>query len=162
MMSLITASKRVSNGCSFVVHRDVIRRSSLASHGPAPLPDRFRAPSRSHVDVLNGTPTRRKFLGFGVPDLVRFCMPESSISIGITTKDRWNDLAGTLDTLERQGLSKFETIVIDDGSRCPMPEAFRLFWLGEIRTLRNLTRLYRATKPSCGDVERGVVPKPRR
>ncbi|HEY5813151.1 MAG TPA: glycosyltransferase [Terrimicrobiaceae bacterium] len=52
-------------------------------------------------------------------------MPRSSISIGITTKDRWHHLAGTLDTLERQGLSKCETIVIDDGSRCPMPEAFR-------------------------------------
>jgi GT2 family glycosyltransferase len=38
------------------------------------------------------------------------------VGIGITTKDRWDDLEGTLWELERQGLSRLETVVVDDGS----------------------------------------------
>jgi glycosyltransferase involved in cell wall biosynthesis len=49
----------------------------------------------------------------------------TSIGIGITTKDRWNDLTVTLDKLCHHGLSGLETIVIDDGSNEPMPQAFR-------------------------------------
>ena len=49
----------------------------------------------------------------------------NSIAIGITTKDRWDDLAFTLDKLRQNGLHTLETIVIDDGSRKPMPDTFR-------------------------------------
>ena len=43
------------------------------------------------------------------------------IGIGITTKDRWEDLETTLSVLSSQGLSRLETIVIDDGSSRPAP-----------------------------------------
>ena len=43
------------------------------------------------------------------------------IGIGITTKDRWEDLETTLSVLSSQGLSMLETIVIDDGSSRPTP-----------------------------------------
>jgi GT2 family glycosyltransferase len=48
-----------------------------------------------------------------------------TIAIGITTKDRWDDLFVTLDSLRQNGLHRFETIVIDDGSTKPMPYTFR-------------------------------------
>jgi GT2 family glycosyltransferase len=48
-----------------------------------------------------------------------------TIAIGITTKDRWDDLSVTLDSLRQNGLHRFETIVIDDGSTKPMPYTFR-------------------------------------
>ena len=47
------------------------------------------------------------------------------IGIGITTKDRWEDLDDTLSVLDSNGLSDVETIVIDDGSSSPAPEALR-------------------------------------
>jgi GT2 family glycosyltransferase len=48
-----------------------------------------------------------------------------SIGIGITTKNRWNDLADTLTHLRDAGLDQLETLVIDDGSDQPMPSDFR-------------------------------------
>jgi GT2 family glycosyltransferase len=47
-----------------------------------------------------------------------------SIGIGITTKDRWDDLGETLTHLREQGLDRLETVVIDDGSAVPLPEKF--------------------------------------
>ena len=47
------------------------------------------------------------------------------IGIGITTKDRWQDLEATLTVLDSKGFSALETIVIDDGSSCPAPPALR-------------------------------------
>lgn len=47
-----------------------------------------------------------------------------SIGIGITTKNRWNDLAVTLTHLRDEGLDQLETIVFDDGSDQPMPADF--------------------------------------
>ena len=52
-------------------------------------------------------------------------MRDNTLAIGITTKDRWHDLAVTLDRLRENGLHRFETIVIDDGSIRPMPHTFR-------------------------------------
>ena len=39
-----------------------------------------------------------------------------ALGIGITTKDRWDDLAVTLSELKMKGYEDSETIVIDDGS----------------------------------------------
>ena len=47
------------------------------------------------------------------------------IGIGITTKDRWEDLDGTLSVLDSRGFSDLETIVIDDGSSHPAPASLR-------------------------------------
>ena len=47
-----------------------------------------------------------------------------SIGIGISTKNRWDDLAVTLSRLRGEGLDKLETIVIDDGSDKPLPAGF--------------------------------------
>ena len=47
------------------------------------------------------------------------------VGIGITTKDRWDDLAVTLSELSAQGYEDVETIVIDDGSKQPLPQALR-------------------------------------
>lgn len=44
-----------------------------------------------------------------------------SIGIGISTKNRWKDLAVTLTHLRNEGLDHLETIVIDDGSDSPAP-----------------------------------------
>jgi len=58
-------------------------------------------------------------------------MSQQSIGIGITTKDRWDDLSVTLERLRQNGLDRFETIVIDDGSSRQMPPAFlsRFDWV---------------------------------
>jgi GT2 family glycosyltransferase len=40
----------------------------------------------------------------------------AQVGIGITTKDRWDDLEATLWELQRQGFSRLETVVVDDGS----------------------------------------------
>jgi GT2 family glycosyltransferase len=63
----------------------------------------------------------------------------ASIGIGITTKDRWNDLAVTLDRLRDNGLSGLETIVIDDGSSEVMPTVFgeRFAWVKFERSERS-------------------------
>jgi GT2 family glycosyltransferase len=45
------------------------------------------------------------------------------VGVGITTKDRWDDLALTLSELSVQGYADVETIVIDDGSKQPVPPA---------------------------------------
>ena len=47
------------------------------------------------------------------------------IGIGITTKDRWDYLAVTLEKLRHHELCDVETIVIDDGSSEAMPTVFR-------------------------------------
>jgi GT2 family glycosyltransferase len=40
----------------------------------------------------------------------------AQVGIGITTKDRWDDLEATLWELQRKGFSRLETVVVDDGS----------------------------------------------
>ncbi len=47
------------------------------------------------------------------------------IGIGIPTRDRWDELALTLQKLADYGLGANETIVLDDGSREPVPSALR-------------------------------------
>jgi hypothetical protein len=49
----------------------------------------------------------------------------AAIGIGITTKDRWEDLEFTLGRLRDYGLGGLETVVIDDGSAVPLPERLR-------------------------------------
>ncbi len=49
----------------------------------------------------------------------------TQVGIGITTRDRWDDLAVTLSELKMQGYEDMETIVIDDGSQQPIPQALR-------------------------------------
>jgi GT2 family glycosyltransferase len=49
----------------------------------------------------------------------------SQLGIGITTRDRWDVLAVTLSELEKKGYADVETIVIDDGSKQPLPKALR-------------------------------------
>ena len=46
------------------------------------------------------------------------------IGIGITTKDRWDDLAITLHRLREEGLDALETVVVDDGSSVPLSSEF--------------------------------------
>src|SRR6266404_7425207 len=56
------------------------------------------------------------------------CLPTTSlgqVGIGITTKDRWDDLAVTLTELRNKGYENAETIVIDDGSKQPLPPDLR-------------------------------------
>lgn len=48
-----------------------------------------------------------------------------SLGIGITTRDRWEDLAVTLTKLSSNGYGASETLVIDDGSRQPVPAELR-------------------------------------
>lgn len=48
-----------------------------------------------------------------------------TVGIGITTRDRWDDLAVTLSELRMKGYEDVETIVIDDGSKQPLPQALR-------------------------------------
>jgi GT2 family glycosyltransferase len=47
------------------------------------------------------------------------------VGIGITTRDRWDDLAVTLSELRKKGYEDVETIVIDDGSKQPLPKTLR-------------------------------------
>jgi GT2 family glycosyltransferase len=49
----------------------------------------------------------------------------NQVGLGITTKDRWDDLAVTLTQLKKQGYGDVETIVIDDGSKHPAPASLR-------------------------------------
>jgi GT2 family glycosyltransferase len=49
-----------------------------------------------------------------------------AVGIGITTRDRWDDLAVTLSELRRKGYEDVETIVIDDGSKQAMPNSLRV------------------------------------
>jgi GT2 family glycosyltransferase len=49
----------------------------------------------------------------------------AALGIGITTKDRWDDLAVTLSALRANGYGDVETIVIDDGSKRPVPPSLR-------------------------------------
>jgi len=48
-----------------------------------------------------------------------------SVGVGITTKDRWEDLEVTLRRLQQSGLDSLETVVIDDGSAIPLPDRLR-------------------------------------
>jgi GT2 family glycosyltransferase len=48
-----------------------------------------------------------------------------SVGVGITTKDRWEDLEVTLIRLQESGLDCLETVVIDDGSAIPTPAKLR-------------------------------------
>ncbi len=47
------------------------------------------------------------------------------VGIGITTKDRWDDLSVTLGKVAAFGLAAAEVVVIDDGSTEPAPAALR-------------------------------------
>jgi GT2 family glycosyltransferase len=47
------------------------------------------------------------------------------VGIGITTRDRWDDLAVTLSELRNKGYENAETVVIDDGSKDPLSPALR-------------------------------------
>lgn len=47
----------------------------------------------------------------------------TQVGIGISTRDRWDDLAVTLSELCKGGYGDLEMIVIDDGSRQPVPPA---------------------------------------
>lgn len=49
----------------------------------------------------------------------------NQIGIGIPTRDRWDELALTLQKLADYGLGENETIVLDDGSREPAPHTLR-------------------------------------
>ena len=49
----------------------------------------------------------------------------NQVGIGIPTKDRWDELSLTLEKLEEFGLGANETIVMDDASREPAPQALR-------------------------------------
>ena len=60
----------------------------------------------------------------------------ASIGIGITTKDRWDNLAVTLEKLRHHELCGLEIIVIDDGSSEPMPTVFRQRFAPRTRRLR--------------------------
>jgi GT2 family glycosyltransferase len=66
---------------------------------------------------------------FYVSSAVGFERQESEVhtqvGIGITTKDRWEDLAVTLTELRNKGYEDVETIVIDDGSKDPLPNTLR-------------------------------------
>jgi GT2 family glycosyltransferase len=58
----------------------------------------------------------------------RNCLPtvkSTQVGIGITTRDRWNDLSVTLSELRMRGYEDVETIVIDDGSQQPLPQSLR-------------------------------------
>ena len=48
------------------------------------------------------------------------------LGIGITTRDRWDHLAVTLLKLKQMGYEDAETIVIDDGSKTPLPDSLRI------------------------------------
>jgi len=48
-----------------------------------------------------------------------------SLGIGITTRDRWDDLSITLSELRTKGYEDLETVVIDDGSKQPLPKTLR-------------------------------------
>jgi GT2 family glycosyltransferase len=63
------------------------------------------------------------------------------IGIGITTKDRWEDLDETLSVLDSSGFSDLETIVVDDGSSRPAPTSLwqRFPWVR-----------FERSKHSCG------------
>ena len=65
----------------------------------------------ANVSSLRRTSSQSKFAG--------------SLGIGITTRDRWEDLGVTLSMLSANGYGESETIVIDDGSRQPVPAALR-------------------------------------
>ncbi len=47
------------------------------------------------------------------------------LGIGITTKDRWDDLAVTLSNLRMKGYEDVATVVIDDASKEPLPPGLR-------------------------------------
>jgi GT2 family glycosyltransferase len=63
----------------------------------------------------------------------------ANIGIGITTKDRWEDLETTLSVLSSRGLSTLETIVVDDGSSRPAPPSLleRFPWIRFVRSDRS-------------------------
>src|SRR5260370_17285680 len=48
-----------------------------------------------------------------------------ALGIGITTRDRWDDLEVTLSELRNKGYENAETIVVDDGSEQPLPPALK-------------------------------------
>ena len=102
--------------------------------------------------------------------------PLSNVGIGITTKDRWIDLEGTLTVLSCKGFSALETIVIDDGSSRAAPPTLleRFPWVrfersdrsyGLIAQRNRLARMIRSAYylsldddsfPAAGDLGKAV------
>jgi GT2 family glycosyltransferase len=77
-------------------------------------------PVKYPVRFLDSLPVRESAEGRFDPTFMLH-----QIGIGIPTKDRWEDLALTLRKLEEFGLGDNETIVMDDASREPAPQALR-------------------------------------
>lgn len=58
---------------------------------------------------------------------------EQLVSIGIATKNRWQDLKITLDKINQAGLGALPTLILDDASTSPAPADLQQF------SLQNLT-----------------------
>ena len=69
-----------------------------------------------------------------MPDLA------NSVTIAITTKDRWSELRSSLEHLVDVGLGRLPLIVADDGSAIACPFSFS-FWLGPVAVRRVETQL---------------------
>jgi GT2 family glycosyltransferase len=99
------------------------------------------------------------------------------VGIGISTKDRWDDVDLTLSQLRAQGYEDAETIVIDDGSREPSPQALRAkfpkvrfervdYSLGYVVQRNRLAQMLSSTYylsldddsfPVAGDISKAVI-----
>jgi GT2 family glycosyltransferase len=99
------------------------------------------------------------------------------VGIGITTRDRWEDIAVTLSELHKQGYEELEIIVIDDGSQQPLPEDLRIKFpkvrfervdhsLGLVVQRNRLARMLNSTYylsldddsfPVAGDIGKAVI-----
>ncbi len=58
------------------------------------------------------------------------------VSIGITTKNRWQDLEITLNKIVEIGLGYLPIIIFDDGSDIPCPFALNIFSLSQVELKR--------------------------
>jgi hypothetical protein len=61
---------------------------------------------------------------------------ELDVSIGITTKDRWDDLAVTLRRIAECGLGHLPVFIIDDGSETPCPYNVHAFGIRDLSLMR--------------------------
>jgi GT2 family glycosyltransferase len=99
------------------------------------------------------------------------------LGIGITTRDRWDELAVTLFELRRRGYEDVETIVIDDGSKQPVRQDLRAAFpkvrfervdhsLGLVAQRNRLAQMLSSTYylsldddsfPVSGDISRAII-----
>jgi GT2 family glycosyltransferase len=120
------------------------------------------------ANFQNAPPTRRALSETAI---------STQVGIGITTRDRWDDLAVTLSELRAQGYQDVETIVIDDGSKQPLPQALRTAFpkvrfervdtsLGLVVQRNRLARMLSSTYyfsldddsyPAAGDINEAVI-----